>query len=545
MMKYLGPILLLCILSLFSNAYAQAPCPTSTTSAFNGKLACMLPSLYGAGGFSAQGAFGNDKHVGHFDASIGQLFSPLNGDISRQVSVLPTASPGSGFSLIFDPALKTFVTTTDSLGPIFGERADTIGRHRIAVGVSYQFFQFDKIDGVNLSSFPAVLTHAPDVADAGPHSVICSSSVAGTPDQSLHSYESGTTNTQANIDDGDCSFVRDSIATTNRINLKVHQITTYFGFGLTKNVDISVVIPYEYIRFGVSSSATIIPGTYYADDHYFAAGCGSSSAPTPPPFVAACFNHSFPDSSIAGSAPSIRSASGIGDVTARIKGMIWRGERAGLAAGVDIRFPSGDALNYLGSGAYGVKPFAIASYHSRVAPHGMIGFEANGSSVTNGDVTTGLKGQIPNELIYDAGVDAYATKWLTGAFDIIGQRVFNAQTVAVTPQKFLAPCTTNDFIANPSIPEPASCDVYVVHNSGGAPNTYQDSNTNPVTSNSTVSVATLTSTGGVSYNITSASAGIKIAPLGRLVLMLNVLVRLDNGGLHTKPAPMGGLSYVF
>jgi len=84
-----------------------------------------------------------------------------------------------------------------------------------------------------------------------------------------------------------------------------------------------------------------------------------------------------------------------------------------------------------------------------------------------------------------------------------------------------------------------------VHNSGGAPNTYQDSNTNPVTSNSTVSVATLTSTGGVSYNITSASAGIKIAPLGRLVLMLNVLVRLDNGGLHAKPSPMGGLSYVF
>jgi hypothetical protein len=541
MMKYLGPILLLCILSLSSNAYAQAPCPTSTTSAFNGKLACMLPSLYGAGGFSAQGAFGNNKHVGHFDASIGQLFSPLNGDISRQVSVLPTASPGSGFSLIFDPSLKTFVTTTDSLGPIVGERADTIGRHRIAVGVNYQFFQFDKIDGVKLASFPAVFTHADDVTDHGPHGALCSSSVSGTPDQSLFSYDVGPPNTQNNTPLGNCSFVRDRIETTNRIDLKVHQITAYLGFGLTKNVDISVVIPYEYIRFGVSSSATMIPGTYFADDHYFATGCGTSNNP-PQTFPAACFNHSFPDVSIQGSSPKSRSASGIGDVTARIKGIIWRGERAGLAAGVDIRFPTGDALNYLGSGAYGVKPFAIASYHSRIAPHGMIGFEANGTSVTNGDVTTGLKGQIPNELTYDAGVDAYATKWLTGAFDIIGQRVFNAQTVAVTSQKFLAPCPTSppDFV-NPT--EPLSCDVFVDRNN--TPHTYQDSNQNPVTSNSTVPVATLTSTGGVSYNITNASAGIKISPFGRLVLTLNVLIRLDNGGLHAKPAPMGGLSYVF
>jgi hypothetical protein len=514
----------------------------------------MLPALYGStsgsGGFSADGAFGNHHHLGHYDASIAQTLAPLNGDISRQVSLLPTVSPGSGFSLMFDPALKTFVTTTDSLGPIVGERADTIGRHRIAVGVSYQFFQFDKIDGVNLANFPAVFTHADDIADNAPTHVICSSSLTNTTlDQSLDSFDANAPNPEL----GDCSFVRDRITTRNRIDLKVHQITTYITFGLTKNLDVSLVIPYEEIRFGLSSEASVTTGTYFAEHVFSANGTCNlnnplpNNLPSPPPVTPVCFGpHNFPDATIMGSGPSSSFATGIGDITMRLKGAIWRGERAGLAAGVDIRFPTGDALNYLGSGAYGVKPFAIVSYHSRLAPHGMIGIEANTSSVTSGNLATGAKGQIPNELTYDVGVDAYATKWLTGAFDIVGQRVFDAQTVAIASQQFLAPCATFDLSKNndTSGMEPPQCKVFVQGNTTSAcpnPNCYTQTTAVPPP----VSASTLTSTSGTSYNITNASAGIKIAPLGRLVLTLNVLVRLDNGGLHAKPAPMGGLSYVF
>jgi hypothetical protein len=528
MMKYLCPILLVCALSLGSNVYAQAPCPTT---AFNGKLACMLPDLYGAGGFSAAGAFGLKNHEGHFDASIAQTLSPLNSDISRQASLLPAASPGSGFSLIFDPTLKTFVTTTDSLGPILGERAETIGRHRVGVGVSYQLFEFDKIDGIDLGNFPAVYTHAPDAADGAPRGVICSSSLKGTtPNQSLLSTDS-----TGSVILGDCSFVRDRIATMNSINLKVHQITAYVTFGLTKNIDVSVVVPYEDIRFGVASQAQIVTGTYF-NDHFFSANCNldfplPSGLSPPPPISTACFNHSFPDSTLPGSSLSQTSASGIGDITLRLKGTIWRGERAGFAAGVDVRLPTGDSLNFLGSGAFGVKPFAIVSYRARVAPHAMVGFEANGSSVTSGDVTTGVKGQMPNEFIYSAGADAYATKWLTGSFDIIGQRVFSTQALSITSQQFLAPCTTT--LGGPA---PASCKVAVTP---GNPTTY-----NPSTV-STISADSLTATSGVSYNITNASAGIKIAPVRRLVVTLNVLVRLDNGGLHSKLAPMVGLGYTF
>jgi hypothetical protein len=42
--------------------------------------------------------------------------------------------------------------------------------------------------------------------------------------------------------------------------------------------------------------------------------------------------------------------------------------------------------------------------------------------------------------------------------------------------------------------------------------------------------------------------GIKLRPfpkVSKLVITANVLVRLDEGGLHSKPAPLIGLGYTF
>jgi ABC-type uncharacterized transport system auxiliary subunit len=64
----------------------------------------------------------------------------------------------------------------------------------------------------------------------------------------------------------------------------------------------------------------------------------------------------------------------------------------------------------------------------------------------------------------------------------------------------------------------------------------------------TVSRPTLSPHPDASYSVTNASAGVKIRPFpkaSKLVLTANVLVRLDNGGLHAKPAPLVGLGYTF
>jgi Putative MetA-pathway of phenol degradation len=499
-----------------AGVFAQGPCSKPST-----KLGCALTQEYGAGAAFDNVLFPVGGHAFHFVSDFSATLKPLVTDIGRQANLLPLASPSSGVVLVYDPSLKTFVTSTDSLGPILGERAETIGRHRLFVGFSYQFFDFNKLDGVNLNNFPAVLTHTDDSND---------NSAPGQP-------VTCSITTTANLNG--CAFVRDRIQTINAISLKVNQYTTYVTFGLTKRIDVSIVIPIENVRMSLSSQDTIVPGTsgfitptpgspdshvpnqnvtnsngapYFF--HLFKDCPNTSPAGGLTALAPNCLMHTFPDPAFTenGSSPQ-GSASGIGDVTARVKWNAWEGEHWGVAAGLDVRFATGDALNYLGSGSYGFKPFAVVSYRARISPHALIGYEWNTDSITAGDLTAGTKGSIPSDFVYTVGADARVTKWLTGDFDIVGQRFFGTETVSVTAQQFLANC--GDCTANPT-PATVTENNLVTH-----PNS--------------------------SYNVTNASMGIKILPVPRLkfVITANVLVRLDDGGLGSKAVPLVGVGYTF
>jgi hypothetical protein len=501
------------LLSLGS-AWAQGPCSSQSD-----KLACVIPQEYGVNAFDFTNVLRNTgDHPEHFNRGTGDIQSrlqPLTKIIGRQANLLPLASPSSGVLLTFDNSLKTQVLTTDSLGPVLGERAETVGRHRLFVGFSYQFFNFDKVDGVDLRNIPAVLVHQDDSDDNSP--AVCSA----------------TTGATKNING--CAFVRDVVKTFNSIDLKVNQYTTYVTFGLTSRIDLSLVIPFENVRMGLNSRDKIIlgtdgnypvtPGTQDAlnnaaprFDHLFR-DCpnypGATSAAALDP---SCLNHVFPDRSLTngGSSPS-NSVTGIGDLVARVKWNAWHGERANFAAGLDVRFPSGDALNFLGSGSYGAKPFAVFSYRARISPHALVGYEWNSDSITAGDLTANTKGNVPSDFVYSVGADGWITKWLTGSFDIIGQRFSDSDTLAVTPQTFFAPCGTCAF----------------------APGTRP--------ANDTVTYNNL-AVKNQSFTITNASMGVKLRPfpqVSKLVITANVLVRLDDGGLHSKPAPLIGVGYTF
>jgi hypothetical protein len=98
---------------------------------------------------------------------------------------------------------------------------------------------------------------------------------------------------------------------------------------------------------------------------------------------------------------------------------------------------------------------------------------------------------------------------------VIGSQAFGTQKLSVVSQQFLANCGT--CTADPT------------------PNTVARNNLS-------------LSTNAVSYNITNASMGVKIRPLGtlsKLVVTANVLVRLDEGGLSYKPVPLVGVGYTF
>ncbi len=142
---------------------------------------------------------------------------------STQITLLPLASPASGFTYTFDNSTGVYHRTAQSLGPILTERAETIGRHKIFVSGAFQRFRFSTIDGFPLHSWPAVFTHATGTGPGG----------------AVEPYETRF------------------ISTLNSVNLKVNQFTIFGTFGITNYLDASVAIPFLQIGMSADSVATI------------------------------------------------------------------------------------------------------------------------------------------------------------------------------------------------------------------------------------------------------------------------------------------------
>ena len=54
----------------------------------------------------------------------------------------------------------------------------------------------------------------------------------------------------------------------------------------------------------------------------------------------------------------------------------------------------------------GAKPFAALSFiYKRFSPHINLGYQWNGDSLLSGDVGTGRKEDLPDQLLYVAGID--------------------------------------------------------------------------------------------------------------------------------------------
>jgi hypothetical protein len=496
-----------CLLSS-PGSRAQGPCSTTSTT---NKVACTVPQLYGPQGLvvslsqgplnSGLGNNGNAALLGSFSQDL----SPLNLSLATQLSFLPLPSPSSGITFTFDRALGVSVLSNDSFAPVFSEGGRTIGRHRLAIGFSYQYSKFDSLDGVNLRSFPTVYLRG-DV-----------SVPALNPDQqpftcSINAPSPGPLNT------GYCALVRDYITATNSIDLNLSQYTAFVTFGLTNRVDLSAAIPIESVHMSADSSAMIIQQSLSSAAYFY----GAKSSPANPPCQAllplresgVCTANTFSNRN---------SAFGIGDLTLRAKGTIIKGERSDLALGLDVRLPTGDDTNFLGSGAFGIKPFAAWSYSWRISPHFDVGYGWNGKSLLAGDVVTGTEAHLPSEVFYSAGFEAAILRRLTATVDIIGQRLFNAERIELS-----------------SVSTPGLCDTYPGYNTDGtAPPPGGCLNPGPPGQ-----APSITQSSG-SYGMTNASVGLRYNPFGRLLLTANCQFKLDDGGLRAKYLPSVSAIYTF
>jgi hypothetical protein len=450
---------------------------------------CVLPNLFGPEGLTLAVPAGGFSHYAHFLGSAQTtLNTTLSTAIATQLATLPIISPASGFTFTYDASAGVYVRNTTSFGPVYSERADTIGRGKISFGASYQRFRFSTIDGISLHSIPAVFTHVPGTG----------------PNGAVEPYEA------------------DVIQTSNSLGVNMDQTLLFATVGLTNHLDFSVAVPITSVRLDALSGANIdrVSGQYFN----IVVNGTSETFPNP---------HTFSNGTLTNyyAATPKGSATGIGDVTLRLKQSVYRGQVFQVAAALDVRAPTGNARDFLGAGAIGVKPFLIVSANRRFSPHLNLGYQWNGSSILAGNITgatfveqsgqeyitngDSIKARLPGQISYSAGADYGATKQLSLSFDYLGQTLIN------TPRVFLGTAQT----AN----DTGVCNVVSGANYCGL---------------ASMSLPDITG-GKDTIALSSGSVGLKYNLFHQLILTANVLFRMDNKGLRQNVTPLIALSYAF
>ncbi len=369
------------VLSVTVALVAAPPPSVAQTENRPPTLSTLFEDIYGPHGLvlnSDDVQLDGSNHAAHFNSAFQSEFRLMNVALTSQLATVPLPSPASGFTYHFDAATGTFVRSTRSFGPILAERGETIGLGKIAFGYTYQFFSYDHLDGVPLTDIPAVFTHDNPEAGGGR---------------------------------------ADVVATVNTIQATVAQYTGALTYGVTDRIDLSLAVPVVRTRLSLLSNATIHRigtgtnlGVHYFRDPDAIGGYGST-------------RQFFSESS----------AAGIGDLVARAKTTVLREGARALAVGLDVRMPTGDEQNLLGSGALGMKPFAaFSSSMGAFAPHVNVAYQWNGKSLLAGNVRENQKEDLPDQFTYALGADVLVAPRLSVIVDLFGQRVINSPRLTST-----------------------------------------------------------------------------------------------------------------
>ena len=434
------------------------------------------------------------------EPGIFQLAASLNGSIAVALSVIPLASPASGVITRTDPTTGAELPSSISLGPIFTERAETIGRHKFYVGVSNQDFHFATLNGKTIS--PATMLQT----QSSPTNVYLN----GSPLPTLPA------------------------AVNVQMDVRLSQNVAFLTYGVTDRIDVSVALP--VVHSAVSSAVS--NGVSYVGDGLNGNGTGNCwCVGTFTPAMAPVNGSGLTTSQVG----FVRKAqTGFGDMLLRFKGNVFEGkeiagDKVALALGADLRLPTGDDTNFLGTGAVAVKPFAALSLYTKdwngvvLSPHVNVGWQFAGQSILGGAITgtpvtvggvpgysappfTSSKGNLPDVFSWAVGTEAALGRHNTVVVDFLGNQIGwingiqNMKTVSV---QALPPSDSKGTVVTPQ------------------------------------TVSGLVSAGRVSFGQYSGAFGYKARIIGNLVATFNLLVRFDNNGLTARTTPLYGLSYTF
>jgi hypothetical protein len=293
-------------------------------------------------------------HGSHYVPSVvagnSNLIDFVADAIGTSIASVPISAASGGAIFTFENGVP--VRTAISSGPIFGERAETLGRRRSLIAANVSAFNFRSLRGTPTNDLTFRFFHE-DVGKPGL---------------------------------GDPVFENDFLEVSTDVDVQL-QITTLAGaMGITDRFDVGVSIP--FVRAGVNGTSKARLVSMFGD-----------ASP-----------HLFNGSVITASAATDGSASGIGDLSLRMKYNLASAGGPGFAVLGDVRLPTGDSENLLGAGSAAFRVLGIASSRYRdFSPHLNAGYLYRG-----GD-------QSRSAMVVNAGFDQLISQRATFALDFLSE----------------------------------------------------------------------------------------------------------------------------
>lgn len=388
---------------------------------------------------------------------INQLEVPLaiNSIMAAQLATIPLGSSSGGFSYTFDSSLGAFTRESSSFGSAFVERALTAGRGRWNAGFNFQRATYDTIEGRDLNNG--------DVRVYLVHQDCCGTRT--TPGQPPNPF-----------------FEGDVIENRLQLDLTSTTFSAYLNYGVTDRLDVGIVIPYVTIDMNATVQAKVIR-LATGDNrgiHQFEGGADEKI---------------FSEGS---------RAQGLGDILLRGKVRFFDIDGGGVAAGVDVRLPTGDSEQLLGTGGAQVKLALIGSMaQGPFSPHVNLGYTfSSGGSADPLSVSP----NVPDEFSYSAGFDAAVHPRLTFSADLLGRVLRDIGRLVPTARQF----------------------PFVTQSGSFGTGTFEEFTRRPGDMNLLVGVA------GIRYN-----------PRGNVLVSAQLVVPVTEAGLLDRFTPVVGLDYSF
>lgn len=266
-------------------------------------------------------------HDAHFTSASLATLGLLVEQLAPSAADFPAISTVPGLTYRYNPSLQVFERSSESLGPVYVERPQTLGRGKFDIGVAYLYIDFDELEGEDLDrlSFRGLQ-----------HNDCCAPGNVPSPD--VPTFETDT---------ADLFF--------EKFHLSSHVVSFFATYGVTERWDVNFLLPVVFTDLKIRARA-VLNNESFTDTHFF----------------------DFETRRRVETRSVADDAVGVGDLLLRTKYQVWDDNYFDLAFGLTLRVPTGDEDDFQGLGDTTLMPFfVLASELGQLHLHAASGIEVN------------------------------------------------------------------------------------------------------------------------------------------------------------------------